>query len=129
MDNLTGIWIGETIGGITPLHRWVVVQRGHVVTIYTRYSLESRFSRFEGTIAPDGQHFSIIRADGLMEIPLDDPDEFTVPGWVYKRKGRDEWVPMYDVFFRRRDNGPLQWMMYPLVQLASGTPRLMELIG
>lgn len=129
MDNLSGVWIGETVGEITPLHRWVVVQRGHVVTIYSRYSLENRFSRFEGTIDTDGQHIQVIRADGLVTIPLDGRDQFTVPGWVYKRKRDGEAVPMYDVFFRRRDTGPMKWFVAALAQVAAGTPRLMEMIG
>lgn len=128
MDDLTGVWVGETQGKATPLHRWIVVQRGHVLTFHTRYSTQLKYARFEGTMAPDGQSFSIITADEVYEVPLTDGDQFMVPMWVCKRKGRDL-IPTYSVRFRRRETGILRWLMYPLVQLFAGLPRLMDKIS
>jgi len=50
MLDLTGVWVGKTTGKATKLHRWVILQRGPVLTFYTRYSGDWRFVQLDGCI-------------------------------------------------------------------------------
>jgi hypothetical protein len=104
--DLTGVWIGETLGETTPLHHWIIVQDNQALDIYTRWEGENTFD--------NGRTFkALIGANNLFKIRLFrrdaygvvlNEDSFKVLHWKYGwRDGKQ--IPLFDVLFQRCNTG------------------------
>jgi hypothetical protein len=102
--DLTGRWIGKTVGHETRTHYWLIVQQGYSLTIYTRWENENHLHlHCDHMILQDNQ-FVIPTDDGNHEAIITNPSSFTVSKWVHTIEN-DIAIGEYDVLFQRRESG------------------------
>jgi hypothetical protein len=123
--DLTGVWIGETIGIKQRTHHWIIIQRGDSLRFYTRWEDEDSFVNFGGFFtAPDS--FKIRSMEGHHSEIINE-NQFEIMQWIYRLKGT-ELVPHYDVAFQRRETGLLGAIISLLARLFAGNQTLMRWI-
>jgi hypothetical protein len=115
--DLTGVWLGESVGITTQTHHWIIVQRHVVLDIYTRWQNENTFHS-------DGVFTAIMGADNLFRIQLFHKDaygeiltadSFKVLQWLFSwQDGKQLW---FDVLFQRVSTGLQQFEIEFLLQL------------
>jgi hypothetical protein len=102
--NLTGRWIGETQEKNTERHRWLFVQRGQRLDIYTRWEFEDLWqARFTGDLLENNNLAIACSGEGHQGI-VTDSGQVIIYKWLGEQMG-EQWVPTYDVVFLRQDNG------------------------
>lgn len=102
--NLTGRWIGQTQGKETERHRWLFVQHGQHLDLYTRWEYEHLWhAHFEGDVL-DSNHIAIACSGEDRYGTVTDSSQVSIHKWLWEQEG-EQWVPTYDVVFLRQDNG------------------------
>jgi len=115
--DLTGVWIGESVGITTQTHHWIIVQRHVVLDIYTRWQEANTFES-------DGVFMAIMGGNNLFRIQryrLDaygeilNADSFKVLQWLFSwQDGKQIW---FDVLFQRVNTGLQQFEIEFLLSL------------
>ena len=94
--NLTGRWVGKTLGCETRLHQWVIIQHGDFLNIYSRWDDEPRLRLYNRWVIVRGKIFTLYTTDGEYQARIRNPESFIVLGWIRET---------YNVVFQRKDKG------------------------
>ena len=124
--DLTGVWIGETIGYQMKRHHWLIIQKDNVLEFYTRWDDESSFAHFLGVFNDEKDSF-IMATLYRQASEIVNENYFEIIGWLPAKKG-EEIVPYYDVAFQRRETGFMGFVVAWLVRLFAGNQSLMRWI-
>jgi hypothetical protein len=98
---LSGRWVGKTLGPPRPLHIWQITQNELYLTIDTWWNTTpERTVRFQGRVIPSGNAFVLWAGGRRFKFTLTDADSFVAHGWDRGLEGEPD-AP-FDVIFSRQ---------------------------
>ncbi|MEM9952180.1 MAG: hypothetical protein AAF846_11295 [Chloroflexota bacterium] len=127
--NLTGIWLGQTIGDLnSAIHVWIIVDTGNYLSIHTHWlGFDMPQGFYRAKFQTKGMSDAIILDSGR-HITIYNPNTFVVSNWVLKESNNEDDIEakFYDVAFQRRDHGWIGWIVYFYIQLFQNSPKMLR---
>ena len=131
--NLTGVWLGQTIGKESAIHVWIISQRGNELFIYTHWlGLDEAKGFYWAMMNPSYTGVAVIQhVNRYMNII--NQDVFTIRDWIVieEDKSSEEVVEAaqqksYDLYFQRRDKGIFPVIVNAYISIFRNSPSMLR---
>ena len=126
--NMTGVWLGQTLGYPSAIHIWIILHTGDDLIIYTHWlGFEKNKAEFRAKmVAGYSRSAHIWGTQSYLNIQNE--NTFRVSGWVQISDDTDE-LKTFDVYFQRRDTKLVAYLVNIYIGLFQWSPALLRLLN